>query len=413
VSIIPLIVLAYLFVQYIFPMLGLREYGTLVTSIYITLALTILLSVLGYIMTRRITLATIGTIQQSNSRLAEMLEMANKLNRIVMVDEALAEATQSAVDILGADSGLLYLVEGEQLTCKYTIGINRKNMEELSCGFGETAVGKAAASRKTIRVADTSYDRRVAAGPGFLAEGESRSTLCYPLVCHQRLIGVLQLFRRTSGGAFAGIDRQVIEILGQQTAAAIANAQFHAAQQNYFPHVIELLRLCMSKHLVWEGHLHNVTRYCSLISRKLNLDSETRRDIHFAAILHDIGFARMGSLVKHSNRKQFLDRYREHPVLGAELIKPIIVWKGVAPLILHHHEYYDGTGYPEGLRRDEIPIGARIICVVEALDTMTNPNSYASTQSREQAMADLQSYTGTRYDPAVINALVEALGEEK
>jgi putative nucleotidyltransferase with HDIG domain len=156
-----------------------------------------------------------------------------------------------------------------------------------------------------------------------------------------------------------------------------------------------------------------VARLCNLISRQLGLDEETRREIHFAAMLHDIGFLKMRDVLVHTDAEGFKDMVKEHPVQGAQLIEPIMVWKDIAPLILHHHEHFDGTGYPQGLKQEEIPLGSRIICVAEVFDAMTNEKSYTVARNKAEAIAELETYSGTRYDSKVVTALVEVLEEEK
>jgi HD-GYP domain-containing protein (c-di-GMP phosphodiesterase class II) len=246
---------------------------------------------------------------------------------------------------------------------------------------------------------------------GPLTELKTGSVVAYPMVHQERLVGVLELVRRTGGAAFSDNDQQMLEILGQQATATILNAEFYASQQNYFAHVIELLRLSMENDIVWEGHLHNVARICNMISRKLELDEETRRTIHFAAMLHDIGFLKMRDIVGHVDVEGFSEKIRDHTTLGSLLVEPITVWQDVAPLILYHHELCNGTGYPKGIKREVIPLGARIICVAEVYDAMTNDKAYGITKTKEEAAAELKAAAGTKYDPDVVKALLDVLGE--
>jgi len=413
VSIIPLMVLTYICVQYVFPRLGEQGQSVIIWSISITIGLTVLLSVLGYIISRKSTMTTIRTIEDTSRRQSDLLDVANKLSRTTQTDTVFTEATRSAVDLLEADAGLLYMEEANRLVCKHAEGVALPGTEKVVCEMGEGLAGFAARERKTVRTQHAGKDRRFTDQLARLIGFEAGSALSYPMVYQDRLIGVLEVLRKAGQEEFGDPDQQIIEMLGQQTAATIMNAEFHGAQQNFFTHVTELLRLAMEKTILWEGHLHNVTSYCNLISRKLNLDEDIRREIHFAAALHDVGFLEIGPVVGLAEIEEFRERLREHPVLGAQLIEPIMVWKNVAPLILHHHEACNGSGYPGGLRKDEIPLGSRIICVAEAFDTMVNPASYASTKTKAEAMAELETYSGTRYDEKVVEAFLEVLKVEE
>jgi HD-GYP domain-containing protein (c-di-GMP phosphodiesterase class II) len=398
VSVVPLAVLAYLCARYVIPILSEQGKGTVILSVYLTIGFTVMLSVLGYILTRKGTMETIGAVEGINRQLNSLLEVADELSRTNELDTALAVTTKSAVRILNADVGVIYLATGAKLICKLAEGVEISEPAKFCYDTGEGIVGEAAKTRRPVRVLDAAKDDRFVDKLGPLTELKTGSVVAYPMVHQERLVGVLE-------------DQQMLEILGQQATATILNAEFYASQQNYFAHVIELLRLSMENDIVWEGHLHNVARICNMISRKLELDEETRRTIHFAAMLHDIGFLKMRDIVGHVDVEGFSEKIRDHTTLGSLLVEPITVWQDVAPLILYHHELCNGTGYPKGIKREVIPLGARIICVAEVYDAMTNDKAYGITKTKEEAAAELRAATGTKYDPDVVKALLEVLGE--
>jgi hypothetical protein len=399
VSIVPLAVLAYLCAWYVLPILSEQGQDVVILSVYLTIGFTVVLSILGYILSKRGTLETIEAIEGTNRQLAFLLEVTDELSRTTEMDTALAVSTKSAMKILRADAGMIFLATGQKLICK------------LAYDVGEGITGEAARTRRPVRVLDAARDDRFVDKLGSLTGFKTGSVMCCPLVYQERSIGVLELVRKKGSAAFADNEQQLLEILGQQATATILNAEFYASQQNYFAHVIELLRLSMENDIVWEGHLYNVARTCNTISRQLNLDDQTRRRIHFAAMLHDVGFLKMRHIVGHADLDGFKEKVKDHTTLGAQLVQPITVWQDVAPLILYHHEFCDGTGYPKGLKQDEIPLGARIICVAEAFDAMTNDKAYGITKTKEEAAAELEAAAGTRYDPEVVKAFLEALRE--
>jgi HD-GYP domain-containing protein (c-di-GMP phosphodiesterase class II) len=411
VSVVPLAVLAYLCARYVIPILSEQGKGTVILSVYLTIGFTVMLSVLGYILTRKGTMETIGAVEGINRQLNSLLEVADELSRTNELDTALAVTTKSAVRILKADVGVIYLATGAKLICKLAEGVEISEPAKFCYDTGEGIVGEAAKTRRPGRVLDAAKDDRFVDKLGPLTELKTGSVVAYPMVHQERLVGVLELVRRTGGAAFSDNDQQMLEILGQQATATILTAEFSASQQNYFAHVIELLRLSMENDIVWEGHLHNVARICNMISRKLELDEETRRTIHFAAMLHDIGFLKMRDIVGHVDVEGFSEKIRDHTTLGSLLVEPITVWQDVAPLILYHHELCNGTGYPKGIKREVIPLGARIICVAEVYDAMTNDKAYGITKTKEEAAAELKAAAGTKYDPDVVKALLDVLGE--
>jgi putative methionine-R-sulfoxide reductase with GAF domain len=413
VSIIPLAVLTFVCRQYVFPILESERAALLITSIYVTLGLTLALSILGYVLTRRNTIATIETIECAQARLTRLLEVGNRMSHTTEMDDALREATQAAVKIIGADMGLSFLMEGNRLVCRYAEGLPSARADRLTFALGEGIVGTAAGLRKLLCA------RNSGPGPGGAdplnptADYLPGPAMCCPLVYQDRVIGAIEVIRSETKEPFTESDQYLVEILGRQAAATFLNAEYHESQQNYFAHMIELLRFSLEEVVVWEGHLHNVARYSNLITRKLDLDEDARRDIHFAAMLHDIGFLKLRSIVGRPELKDFQEKIREHPRLGSQLIEPIKVWKNVAPLILCHHEHVNGSGYPQGLKYEEIPLGSRIIAVAEVFDTMVNPNSYVPSLSRREALADLETGAGVKYDTRVVQAFMQVLREEE
>jgi putative nucleotidyltransferase with HDIG domain len=138
----------------------------------------------------------------------------------------------------------------------------------------------------------------------------------------------------------------------------------------------------------------------------MNLDDARMERLHFGALLHDIGMLKI-------DRTQQMSRKvcEKHPQLGHRMLQRIRLWQELAPLVLYHHEWYDGSGYPEGLAGDEIPLEARIIALAESFDTMTNEASYRETLSLEEAMREIEHGVGTQFDPQVV-AVFQQLVEQ-
>ena len=157
----------------------------------------------------------------------------------------------------------------------------------------------------------------------------------------------------------------------------------------------------------------NVARYAATIGKALGLSGRKIRLLHVAALLHDIG--KMGIPDSILRKSGPLDEeewkiMRKHPELGTTMVSQIPELADSAPAIRHHHERYDGGGYPAGLKGEEIPLEARIIAVAEAYDNMTTPRSYHQTISHEQAVEELRRCSGTQFDPALVLAFINATG---
>jgi putative two-component system response regulator len=157
------------------------------------------------------------------------------------------------------------------------------------------------------------------------------------------------------------------------------------------------------------GHVERVTRYSMLIAEQMGWTASWMKSLQFGAILHDIGkiYVREDILRKASklNREEW-DEMRQHPIIGVGLIQSIPYLTAAIPIIHHHHERWDGKGYPDGLVGEEIPQGARIVSVADSFDAMTTMRVYQQASSPQQAVSEIVSGSGTRYDPTVVEAFL-------
>lgn len=182
---------------------------------------------------------------------------------------------------------------------------------------------------------------------------------------------------------------------------------YEDAQINFFTHIVNIIVMSLEGNIVPKNHLQNVAKYSNMIARGLELDERRRRRLHFASLLHDIGFLKIPVEIQGLPEK-----YKLHPTLGAELVGEIELWKRLAPIIRYHHEAFDGSGYPEGLKGEEIPLESRIIAVAESFDAITNEYSYKAIVDEKYALSDIESKAGEKYDPEVVTAFVKCFREK-
>ena len=258
----------------------------------------------------------------------------------------------------------------------------------------EELAGQAAQEARAIRLEGAQFL------PSAAARADSRhQAVGIPISVNEDLKGVLLLMdKRSDDGRFTPVDLDILESLAVQSAISLQNAEFHEIQINYFTHTIELLVMSLEGSVVPRNHLHNVARYAGMIARQLKIDDGLRRNIHFAALLHDIGMIKVPP-----DRQAVKDHYEAHPLLGSEMVGRITLWQDLVPIIRHHHENYDGSGYPQKLTGPDIPLSARIIAIAESFDAMTNPHSYRTVLDRDGALTELQINSGSRYDPKLVD----------
>ncbi len=161
-----------------------------------------------------------------------------------------------------------------------------------------------------------------------------------------------------------------------------------------------------------EGHSRRVTRYCIAIGKVMSLSIEELTDLKYAAGLHDIGKVAISRRILNKLGKLTDDEFavmKRHSTIAVRILEKIDGLQGAGPLIKHHHERYDGKGYPDGLKEDQIPLGARIISAAEAFDILTSDVPWRDAMDQESALAELEACAGTQFDPIVVKAFRTAL----
>lgn len=155
------------------------------------------------------------------------------------------------------------------------------------------------------------------------------------------------------------------------------------------------------------GHVERVTAYSIAIGERLGFSEQTLEHLRYGAILHDIGkiHIRESTLKKSSHLSESeWEEMRRHPIIGAEMLKDIPYLAPAVPIIRHHHERWDGNGYPDELAGIEIPIGARVVSVADTFDAMTTNRPYRSARTFEEALQEIVRFSGKQFDPTVVEA---------
>jgi len=158
-----------------------------------------------------------------------------------------------------------------------------------------------------------------------------------------------------------------------------------------------------------QNHCRRAREYSMLLGRQLGLDARALRDLAWGALLHDVGKIGVPDhilLKKGPLSAPEWDMMRKHPMIGYRLVAPIGFLKGAATLVLHHHEKWDGSGYPYGKQGEEIPFAARIFMVADAFETITSKRSYKEALSFDVARQELEDSAGNHFDPLIVDAFL-------
>lgn len=165
------------------------------------------------------------------------------------------------------------------------------------------------------------------------------------------------------------------------------------------------------------GHSERVAVYASRIARQMNMRKELIERVYFAGLLHDVGKIGIPDAIITKPDRLNAEEYEEikrHPEIGAKILEPVEFLRSVVPCVRHHHEWYDGCdkGYPDRLSGDQIPLPSRVIVVADTVEAMTSDRPYRKALSVEVVIAEMHKYSGTQFDPVVVDAFLELLEAE-
>ena len=214
----------------------------------------------------------------------------------------------------------------------------------------------------------------------------------------------------------------VSRLAGESTAEEIAKAMVvpdvrdpDVWNQQLFNSTIQCLVSALEmKDTYTQGHAKRVSEYSLSIGSKLNLGETELRDLYLGAVLHDIG--KVGTADDVLNKPDSLNLreetlVREHPTKGTLFIAGVENLSHIIPVILHHHERWDGTGYPGRLKGEQIPLHARIVCIADAFDAMMTNRSFREGLDKESAILELNKKKGTQFDPFLVDVFIECLND--
>jgi putative nucleotidyltransferase with HDIG domain len=225
----------------------------------------------------------------------------------------------------------------------------------------------------------------------------------------------LNLIRSTGSAAFSSIDLEIITVLASQASISIENARlYQSIRDNYLKTVRGFALAVEAKDRYTHGHSENVMKYTVMLARKLGLSEQEIDQIKYAGLLHDIGKIGVSESILNKPGRLTDDEFGEikkHPDLGARIISDVPFLKSLVPLIRHHHEFFNGKGYPDGIAGEEIPFGARILGIADAYEAMTSNRPYRKALEQNVAMGILTEEKGKQFDPNIVDAFIQLLSE--
>jgi putative nucleotidyltransferase with HDIG domain len=359
---------------------------------------------------------SVNTLEQERGSLRALAEIGYVVNSSLDLQTVLSEVMDTIIQLSGAQRAFLMLqdAQGELYT---VVGRNWK-LESLKPGeyeISRTVIDRVVQEGKGLLTTNAQEDPRFDGIQSVVAYS-LRSILCVPLKVKDDLIGVIYVDNRIREGIFTENHRFLLSAFANQAAAALENAQlFNDLSMSYDQTLEALVTALDARERETEQHTRRVVDYSMALAKKMGLSDEELIEIRRGALMHDIGKIGVPDAILQKPgplTEEEWEVMRRHPEEGLRILQDITFFKGAIDIIGSHHEHYDGSGYPRGLVGDEIPPGARIFAIADALDAITSDRPYRKAQSFKAAYDEILRCRGTQFDPEVVDAF-RSIDEEE
>jgi len=341
------------------------------------------------------------------------LEMLNGIGRCTAseldLDRLLERCARLVADELAVERASIILREGDWLTVKACHGEHAAKLRGVKKRLGEGIAGQVALSGEPVLVKDAEHDPRIRPHRDWgYATG---SLACVPINYKGKNLGVICATDKRSGEVFTKADLNLLVTIATQVAPAIENARlYRQLEENTMSAVRALVSALEAKAPYLRGHSQRVTQYALELGKAMGLDEEQLLVGKRAGQLHDLG--KMGVSDEILNKPGSLTReeyeaVKRHPVLGEKIISPLSFLKDVRPVIRHHHERPDRSGYPDGQGADEMSALTKIIGIADAFDAMTSPRPYRPAKSAAEACREIAALRSRQFDPEAADAFCD------
>ncbi len=371
-------------------------------------------------------------LQERTNELSLLLEITTTVSSSLNLQEMLQTSARIAVERLGGTFCRIVLANRQQ---DQLILLAAYPQRELNWDF---EIGR------SCHVAESPCFRKIQGilGPMLLRGSEAQVEGCTPaerllltgnleglqtlLICpimkKASLLGLVALgeVRRWERSPFTPEKIRLCDSMARQMASAIENARLYGEvvlksnqlKAANLDSIKALAQALETKDVATMGHSDRTVKHAMAMANQLGLSEQDQELFQYTAILHDIGKIGIPETILKKPGKLTPEEFevmKQHPVLGAQIVQQIKFLAPVVPLVRADHERWDGKGYPDGMKGEEIPLGARVVAIVDAYDAMTSDRDYRRAQSKKYAIAELKKYAGTQFDPHLVDIFLKII----
>jgi putative nucleotidyltransferase with HDIG domain len=345
--------------------------------------------------------------------LALIFKMGREMFSSITFENIAKSIAESANKIINAQICTIMLEDKNTgfLFPIYSQGVAKEIVEKMRLKNGEGISGWVAANNHTL------VNNNIETDPWFKGQNKGEyflnTLVSIPLTTKDRVLGVFNLSNKKSGQPFTADEVEFLRGLTTEASIALQNAALYEEIQDSYLDTISALAFALdARDAYTREHSENVTKYAVAIAQEMNMNPTQVEHIRRAGLLHDIGKIgiRDGVLLKPSrlNEEEYSD-IKSHPIKGEAIVSALAFLKEEARLIRHHHERFDGGGYPDRIMGAAIEKGACILAVADSFDAMIENRIYRKALSLDTAREELTKNKGTQFDPEAVDAFLRIL----
>lgn len=307
------------------------------------------------------------TTKEQINTLSRLCQIGQELSSSTDTDELLGKISRCSSEVCESETASIILLDEEtnELYFKEVAGKLGEVIKRIRFPLNKHSIaGACIVDRSPLIINDVTKDPRHYKKVDEEAQFVTRSLLAVPIVWGDKIFGCVEAVNKMDGKAFDEKDQEYLTILAHQAAVALNNVYLMERLQNFFSYSVEILISALETlEPSAEGHITRVARMAVSLAREMGYSGKELKNIWYASYFHDVG-----KLARESIYVSQQELEKMHPVTGAGLIENIKILEKAAPLIRYHHERFDGSGFPEGLKNGQIPEGAQILGIAELYD---------------------------------------------
>ena len=331
-------------------------------------------------------------------------------------EEFFQTVVESACELIHSPRGSLMVYD--ETTKELKIVASKNISKEVLGGThikpGQGIGGRAFETGETIFVTDPGQNTQYKDYIG--GEEQKEPFIALPLKVKDKPFGVLNLHLSREKESFTDYDLKFLTLLAGEAAITLENIKLYESIENFYLEMVQTLaRVIDAKDAYTGDHAGRARHKARALAEELHMPEQMIKYVEYAALLHDIGKIGIdGGILAKPGRltdAEYLE-IKKHPAIGYQILSPIHFLGPVSQMVLYHQEWYNGTGYPEGLKGEEIPLGARIVATIDSWDAMMSDRPYRKALPRETAVSELTKGAGKQFDPKVVEAFLKLENKE-